>query len=636
MRKSILSAIALAALLCLTCGDSGTNSRSSNPDGSVDAFAGKFHRKQPGDGGTQAAKYQVTVSSAGTGASGGGNYAVGTAVTISAGTAPSGQQFKNWTTTSNGVTFANANSATTTFTMLANAVTVTANFETAVVPPTTFTVTFNINYSGGSNPTNATTGTDGKLATLPTPTRSGYTLAGWFTAVTGGTQVTTSTVFSANATIYAQWTEVPANSYTVTWNAAGGSPAPTQATVTAGGSITAPAAMTKTGYSFGGWYANSGLTGTAVTFPVTGVTVNREYWAKWMPESYTITYTLGGGTATPANPTSYTIESATIMLNNPTRTGYNFTGWTGSNGVTAQATVTISTGSTGNKSYTATWTEVPVNSYTVTWNAAGGSPVPTQTSVTEDGSITAPAAMTKTGYVFDAWYTTSTFTAASKVTFPVTGVTEAKTFYARWKAVYTVTFNTNYTGGTVSPASAVTDTSGKLTLTALPTPTRTGYAFDGWFTTATGGGMAVTLATVYTAATTIYAQWTADPVSGGGKGTFIDSRGGGTTYKYVTIGGKKWMAENLNYDTANTVGSWCYYNESDNCAKYGRLYNWNTAMAGSTSSIANPNGVRGVCPEGWHLPSRAEWGELAIAAGGTGTYGASGTAGKALKSTSGG
>jgi formylglycine-generating enzyme required for sulfatase activity len=89
--------------------------------------------------------YSVTVI-AGTGASGGGNYAAGATVNISAGTAPSGQKFKNWTVTSGGVTLSNANSSTTSFTMPANAVTVTANFEatTPVTPPSgSFTETVN-------------------------------------------------------------------------------------------------------------------------------------------------------------------------------------------------------------------------------------------------------------------------------------------------------------------------------------------------------------------------------------------------------------------------------------------------------------------------------------------------------------
>jgi uncharacterized protein (TIGR02145 family) len=54
------------------------------------------------------------------------------------------------------------------------------------------------------------------------------------------------------------------------------------------------------------------------------------------------------------------------------------------------------------------------------------------------------------------------------------------------------------------------------------------------------------------------------------------------------------MAENLNYKTSN---SWCYNDNKSNCAKYGRLYDWNTALS--------------ACPAGWHLPSREEWGELA-------------------------
>jgi len=100
----------------------------------------------------------------------------------------------------------------------------------------------------------------------------------------------------------------------------------------------------------------------------------------------------------------------------------------------------------------------------------------------------------------------------------------------------------------------------------------------------------------------------------------------------VEIGGKTWMAENLNYETDS---SWCYDNSADSCNKYGRLYDWNTAMASSPSSTENPSGVRGVCPFGWHLPSRQEWGDLAKAAGGEDEYGQYGNAGTKLKSASG-
>jgi uncharacterized protein (TIGR02145 family)/uncharacterized repeat protein (TIGR02543 family) len=98
------------------------------------------------------------------------------------------------------------------------------------------------------------------------------------------------------------------------------------------------------------------------------------------------------------------------------------------------------------------------------------------------------------------------------------------------------------------------------------------------------------------------------------RGTVTDARDG-KTYKTVTIDDKAWMTENLNMETAN---SWCYGASLDSCAKYGRLYTWEEANT--------------ACPSGWHLPSRAEWGALAKAAGGTGTYGADGTAGEKLKS----
>jgi uncharacterized protein (TIGR02145 family)/uncharacterized repeat protein (TIGR02543 family) len=172
--------------------------------------------------------------------------------------------------------------------------------------------------------------------------------------------------------------------------------------------------------------------------------------------------------------------------------------------------------------------------------------------------------------------------------------------------IYTITFDAN--GGTVSPTSATTRTDRRLA--ALPTPTREGYTFDGWYTAQTGG-TTVTTYTVFSANGAIFARWTEVPITPPSGSTFPDSRDG-KTYKKVVIGTQTWMAENLNYDASGSV---CYDNDPANCTKYGRLYNWATALT--------------ACPSGYHLPSDAEWTTL------TDFVGGSSTAGTALKSTSG-
>jgi len=98
----------------------------------------------------------------------------------------------------------------------------------------------------------------------------------------------------------------------------------------------------------------------------------------------------------------------------------------------------------------------------------------------------------------------------------------------------------------------------------------------------------------------------------GDSGTFTDSRDG-QMYRYVKIGNQYWMAQNLNYRNTfgekDTIGL-CYEHLASNCAAYGRIYHWDDAMAGASSSNAIPSGVQGICPSGWHVPSDTEWGTL--------------------------
>ena len=105
--------------------------------------------------------------------------------------------------------------------------------------------------------------------------------------------------------------------------------------------------------------------------------------------------------------------------------------------------------------------------------------------------------------------------------------------------------------------------------------------------------------------------------SANGGPTFTDDRDG-KTYATTTIGKQVWMAQNLDYKTEN---SFCYDDNSANCAKYGRLYTWGAAMdsaatgCGYGEECAVSGRVRGICPTGWHLPTSEEWDALEKAIG---------------------
>lgn len=85
--------------------------------------------------------------------------------------------------------------------------------------------------------------------------------------------------------------------------------------------------------------------------------------------------------------------------------------------------------------------------------------------------------------------------------------------------------------------------------------------------------------------------------------TLKDERDG-QVYKVVCIGNQQWMAENLKYNAPNSM---IYNNLDSNVNIYGRIYYWKDLMAGSPASSKIPSGVQGLCPKGWHIPSRGEW-----------------------------
>ena len=210
-----------------------------------------------------------------------------------------------------------------------------------------------------------------------------------------------------------QWT-VP--TYTVTLNTNGGTINNGNVTeYTYGVGAALPTDVTRTGYTFKGWYDNEGLTGDPVTAICSTETGNKEYWAKWEINQYTITYDLAGGTAE-GNPNTYTIETGAFTLKNPTKSGYTFTGWSGT-GLDGEnnMTVTIPKGSTGERRYTAHWR----------YNGGGGSSSSPSYPVsvpdkTDHGSVTVnPKNASKGSTVIitvtpDSGYVLETITATDK------------------------------------------------------------------------------------------------------------------------------------------------------------------------------------------------------------------------------
>ena len=109
------------------------------------------------------------------------------------------------------------------------------------------------------------------------------------------------------------------------------------------------------------------------------------------------------------------------------------------------------------------------------------------------------------------------------------------------------------------------------------------------------------------------------------------------TYNTVQIGGQCWTAQNLRTTTINGYGN-VYTNPAADVETYGRYYDWAAVMQGATSSDANPSGVQGICPTGWHVPSDAEWTQLINNVKGVTDYRCNGTSdniAKSLASTTG-
>ena len=248
-----------------------------------------------------------------------------------------------------------------------------------------------------------------------------------------------------------QWT---APTYTVTLHANGGTINNGNVTeYTYGVGATLPTAddMTYTGYTFKGWYDNENLTGSPVTAISNTETGNKEYWAKWEINQYTITVKPENGKAD----ITITQDYGTPITSpaDPIREGYTFIGWDREIPKTVPAE---------NITVTAQW---EINQYTIAFDTAGGSEI---APITQDygTNITAPANPTRKGYTFKGW----------DKEIPETMPAENITVKAQWEInQYTIAFDTN--GG--SEIAPITQDYG-TEITAPDNPTREGYTFIGW------------------------------------------------------------------------------------------------------------------------------------------------------------
>ena len=255
----------------------------------------------------------------------------------------------------------------------------------------------------------------------------------------------------------------------------------------------------RTGYAFAQW--SDGKTDNPYTMAVPGAV---SLTAQTQIETYTIDYELNGGAleAGKTNPATYTLETAAFRLEEPTRTGYTFAGWTGSNGTTPQTDVGIAQGSTGNLYFEANWT---ANGYKILYTGVEGADVSTFPTKHVFGKDTAIPNPTKTDYSFAGWKVNGS-AAARDLTLSGTAYTADITLEATWTAnEFTITYS-GVEGADVStfPTKHVF---GKDT--AIPNPTKAGYGFAGWKVNGSAAARDLTLSgTAYTADITLEATWT--------------------------------------------------------------------------------------------------------------------------------
>jgi uncharacterized repeat protein (TIGR02543 family) len=279
-----------------------------------------------------------------------------------------------------------------------------------------YLVSFDAN-GGAPSPANVTKLQGETLGALPTPGRTGYTLEGWYTAKTGGSKVTPSTLPTGVVTYYARWT---LNSYTVTFTNWTGAVYTTKK-VSHGQTLAPPAGPARSGYTFIGW-----------DNPLTNVTANLTVTARYSAKTYAIKYNANGGKV--AGKTAASVkrshDASLGKLPTPKRAGYKFQGWY--TGKVKGKKIGTKTKVTKAVTYYAHW---KANTYKVTYNAVGGKVAGKKAASvkrTYKSSLGKLPVPKKAGYKFTGWYTGKV---KGKKVGAKTKVAKNVTLYAHWKRV---------------------------------------------------------------------------------------------------------------------------------------------------------------------------------------------------------
>ena len=303
---------------------------------------------------------------------------------------------------------------------------------------------------------------------LPTPVRTGYIFLGWTGEGITEPQKTIEIPqgSTGDRTYTANWQVIE---YTIITLLEGGNAGSSEVYFyTVEQTVTLPT-PTRTGYTFLGW------TGEGITTPQPNVTIpkgstgDKTYIENWELTEYNIAMDLNGGSG--QEKVVYTMTDEDFELPTPTRNGYEFVGWTGEGIITPQLNVTIPTGSTGNKAYTANW---KVIEYTITLDTNGG-PAVSPIKYTVEDSFTLPYLL-RTGYEFVGWTLDGSGMIPAMPLIIYHGTTGDLRYKAEWRlAEYTITMDLNGGSGQEKMVYTMTDEEFEL-----QTPTRNGYEFVGW------------------------------------------------------------------------------------------------------------------------------------------------------------